>query len=79
MPKRNAPGHRAGNVEHHPDLPHDQVAAACDYLEHVTEHNGDAITRYRSGQMDIYVVADPVWRDKFREFTRAEFPGSQRR
>ena len=72
-------GERGMTMEpHHPEL-HVSLAAACDYLEHYhIDHTDDKITRFRGKRKgrtaDIYVVADPDWKRRFREFTKDEFP-----
>jgi hypothetical protein len=54
-----------------------QVENACDVLEHYhREHTGDVITRFRSDAdgADIYITADPEWKEKLTEFTKHIFP-----
>lgn len=57
-----------------------QLEQACDVLEHYhLDHTEDTITRFRGKRTkdrtaDIYIVSDPDWKRKFREFTKPEFP-----
>ena len=59
-----------------------QLSDACDFLEHYhLEHTDDKITRFRGKSAtgrtaDIYVVADPEWKQRFRELCKEEFPES---
>jgi len=54
-----------------------QLANACDFLEHYhLEHTDDTVTRFRGkgDRPDIYVVGDPEWKSKLREFLGPFFP-----
>lgn len=52
--------------------------AACVLERYHFEHSADKISRYRLADSDIYVVSDPEWRRKLREFCRALFPDEKR-
>lgn len=59
-----------------------RVEQSCNILEHYhLAHTNDVMTRLRTTgpqnaepKTDIYIVSDPVWREKLREFTDSEFP-----
>lgn len=57
-----------------------QLADSCNFLEHYhLHHSDDMITRFRGKSAsartaDIYVVSDPEWKKKIREFVAAAFP-----
>jgi len=59
-------------------LADDEVARACDLLEHYHQHHtSDKCTRFRgkgTKDADIYVVTDPTWKRRLREVTRPIFP-----
>ena len=54
-----------------------QLSDACNFLEHYhQEHTTDMVTRFRgkTDRPDIYIVGDPSWKTKFREFVKEIFP-----